>query len=139
MKRSALSSLATIAFLGTIAFGASAGAATYTGTIEVVATIAISSNVAPKTPISATAQFYSSAIPEDNSGSVVTNVKYSGKTATVTLRLPYLITAPVKPSLFGVSLQVTAQGAQPSSSSVSAKIPLPANGTTTVVKLPATF
>jgi hypothetical protein len=141
MKRSALSSLATVAFLGTIAFGAPAGAAstTFAGTIEIEATISIASNVPANTPISATAEFFSNGNAGGNTGTVTTNVKYSGKTATVTLRLPYFITGPVKPTVFGVSLQVTAQGTQASNASISAQFPLPANGATTVVKLPLTI
>lgn len=109
---------------------------TLTGTVEVIAAITFSGNVPASAPISAEAGFFYDVTGASQNGSVTASVKRSGKTATVTLHLPYRFTAPENPKLLGVTLTVTAQTPLASYANISVELPIPANGATTIVKLP---
>jgi hypothetical protein len=138
MRRSVFAGLTVVALFGGVTSAAATGA-TLTGTVEVVATIKLSNNVPANAPLSATAGFFYDVVGVNQNGSVSASVKHSGKTATVTLHLPYRFTAPETPKMLGVTLTVSAQAPLTPYASVSVEMPAPANGATTVVKLPVSM
>lgn len=136
MRRVSRVAMIAVALLGT-GNPVAAASTTLTGTIEVVATIDVSSDMPANMPLSVTTGTYYDVAGASANGSVTVTAKHSGNKATVTLELPYRITAPSRPTLFGVTLSVSAESAEHPYASASAQIPVPANGATTIVKLPA--
>jgi hypothetical protein len=111
-----------------------------TGTVKVESTITLSANVPAMATLSATgaASLYDPAAGTYEA-SVTATVKRSGKKATVVLMLPYRWTVVGKSDVVTVSLSIRANSAGSPSTEVSALIPLPANGATAQVVLPASL
>jgi hypothetical protein len=116
---------------------AAATPTTVTGTIQVVGTITIGNSI----PANATffARAGAGAASNNVSGSTA-QVTRSGATATVTFAMPYVWTISNPNDLVSVFFNVSASwpgGTAFPFASASIDIPLPPNGSTRVVKLPA--
>ena len=135
--------ISTVALLVAVATGSTAAAGTITirtGVIKLESVVAVSASVPASATISATgsAYFYDSSAGS-HQASITAVVKRSGKTASVVLMLPYRWTVGTTSNPVTVTLSVSANSSDSPRTEVSAMIPLPANGATTQVILPAAF
>jgi hypothetical protein len=137
-----MAAIVAAGFAGAALFGfsvTSAFAESLNGKVEVIGVVTIASEI----PKNATITAYASAsVYSNGSRSVSSSVvlKRTGNRATYSIVLPYDWTIASASGLsLDVGLSVTADTSESPYASITEPIPMPANGKTTIVRLPASL
>jgi hypothetical protein len=132
--------LALVAAFACATLPARAAVVTRTGTFKVQSTVALSANVPSSATVSATASaYFYDPVGGSHQAQISATVKRSGNKANVMLTLPYRWAVGQVTGTVTVALSVHADAVGSPFATISGTIPLPAEGATTQVVLPASL